>query len=173
MVAQPALRVRFFMKDGGIDFYGKEIAYERALALEPDDSRANNELARVRWGWNGSGGAGLARAAGGFARALRADPRAAVSRANIDVVLQNFLGADKSLDLGDRVHHLLAARPWRSGGATSSAGLLLIFPVIFAVRFASELEPSLRAFLVRRCRDALLATTVVCLSHHGVTGHEG
>jgi Flp pilus assembly protein TadD len=67
--------------------------FRRALAIDPDNAAAHNELARLqlRYG-RPTDPAGLARAAKGFATAVRSDPRAAVSRRNLDLVLRSFLG---------------------------------------------------------------------------------
>jgi len=138
-------------------------AFNRALAIEPDSTVAHNELARLALVGRRFGNAnGLAKAAAGFARAVRADPRAGVSRSNLDLVLHLFLTRAAT---GIFIVAWIAMQVRRS--SDSGLGrilpvLLLVFPVVFAARFVSGLAPPLRGFLVRLLRDPYIGGAVVC-----------
>jgi Flp pilus assembly protein TadD len=134
-------------------------AYRRALALEPDNWVAHNELARLSPQTSRFDSGGLARAAGGYASAVRANPRAQVSRGNIDVVLHNFLVQTTRwifliAVIATQVHNLT-----ETGLAPA---FLLVLPAFFAARFAFVLAPSTRRYLLGRLRDPVLAAVVVC-----------
>jgi Flp pilus assembly protein TadD len=142
-------------------------SYRRALALEPDNWVAHNELARLMPQGSRFDSGGLARAAGGYASAVRANPRAAVSRSNIDVVLHNFLRQTTrwifliaTIATWTRIQsdNGLELAPWF---VRLAPALLLVLPAFFAARFAVVLAPSTRRYLMGRLRDRLLARVVV------------
>jgi Flp pilus assembly protein TadD len=127
-----------------------ERAFREALALEPQDAVAHNELARLHLGRSGLARPGaLAEAAGGFASAVRADPRAEVSRLNLDLVLRAFLS---------KVSYFVLLDVWVAGQATLAdprfvvrlvPTALLAVPGAFAWRFIGRLSPDLRSYLWR------------------------
>lgn len=124
--------------------------FRRALAIEPDNAAAHNELARLHLKHaHAANPAGLARAAEGFATAVRSDPRAAVSRHNLDLVVREFLGrATYGVWLGT---YLLA----RLGRVISPAVgrivalVLLAILSLFVWGFVGRLTTDLRRYLVR------------------------
>jgi tetratricopeptide (TPR) repeat protein len=138
-------------------------AFHRALALEPDNHIAHNELARLQLTRTKFDNAdALVQAAGGFADALRANPRAAVSRHNLDLVLHHFLAQIAYVIflvawLGRVLAGSVETNPFRFVPA-----LILAFPFFFAVRFVSGLSPQLRGHLRHVLRGPLTATAVLC-----------
>jgi tetratricopeptide (TPR) repeat protein len=137
-------------------------SYQRALALEPDNWVALNELARLMPQGSRFDSGGLARAAGRYASAVRANPRAAVSRSNIDVVLHNFLAQTTRW-----IFLIATIATWvriqtDTGLVRLAPALLLVLPALFAARFAVVLAPSTRRYLRGRLRERLLARVVVC-----------
>jgi Tfp pilus assembly protein PilF len=136
-------------------------SFLQALAVEPDSSAAHNELARLQLKHRRFGNpVGLAEAAGGFASALQVDPRAEVSRRNLDLVLYLFLL---------RTSYAIFVVAWvatRIRSATNAPlpraipALLLLVPVFFAGRFLRGLSPSLRSYLGRLLRDWYIAVAV-------------
>lgn len=137
-------------------------AYRRALALEPDNWVAHNELARLSPQTSRFDSGGLARAAAGYASALRADPQAQVSRENIDVVLHNFLVQTT------RWIFLIALIATRvrmetdSGFARLGPAVLLLLPACFAARFVFVLAPLMRRYLLGRLRAPVLGSVALC-----------
>jgi len=143
-----------------------EAAFRQALAIEPDNSAAHNELVRVRMGkWSIANPAGLAGAAGGFAAALRVDPRAQTSRDNLELVLRVFLA---------RLAYFVFIDAWIAAHTSRTPIVpvaLLLVPGAFAWRFVSELTPDLRrhlrALVLRRqaiaIPAALQALAVLCV----------
>jgi Flp pilus assembly protein TadD len=127
-----------------------EAGFRRVLALAPNDPVAHNELARLQLRKSRFGRAeNLADAATGFRDALSADPRAAASRHNLDLVVRVFLS---------RVSYLVFLDAWLVGRAlaasTSPAArlipiALLLIPAQYAFRFVRRLEPQLRHYLWR------------------------
>ena len=138
-------------------------AFHRALALEPDNHVAHHELARLRLMTSQLGNAGgLAQAAGGFAAALRANPRADGSRFNLDLVLHMYLvriayGIFLVAFVALRVSHYSDAALARVLPA-----LLLALPAYFAARFVYELAPQLRDYLRQVLRNPFIASAVLC-----------
>lgn len=131
-----------------------EAAFRAALAIDPEHSVAHNELARLHLRKTRLGGAtALADAAGGFTNAVRANPRADVSRRNLDLVIRVFLG---------RVSYLIFLDAYLAGNGLSGSSdvaarlvpiLLLAVPARFAWRFVRRLTPELR----RHVRGVLLS----------------
>jgi Flp pilus assembly protein TadD len=138
-------------------------AIMRALALEPDSSRAHNELARLQLKTNRFGNAGgLAQAAAGFATALNTDPRAGVSRGNLDLVLHLFVAR---IAYGIFLIAVIASRVRShsdAGFVHLVPALLLILPALFAARFVSRLAPPLRVYLTRQLHKPFIASALVC-----------
>jgi tetratricopeptide (TPR) repeat protein len=130
-----------------------EAAFNRALALDPEDTLAHHELARLRLQGSDrtllSDPGRLAEAASGFATALRTDPRATVSRRNLDLLVRIFLvRASYLLFLAALLGLLLA------GGAGAVAFrviplVVLVVPALFVGRFLARLPASLRPYLRR------------------------
>jgi tetratricopeptide (TPR) repeat protein len=127
---------------------GAKAAFERALELDPQDAVAHHELARLQLRSSG----GLARAATGFATAIRAAPgdsSSKVSRRNLDLVVRIFLGRAAYL--------LFIASFFAAGGfgqtATTTSRLvplaILLVPFGFVAWFVARLTPDLRRYLLR------------------------
>jgi tetratricopeptide (TPR) repeat protein len=156
------------------DGRGREAAayYRQALALDPQSSAAHNELARLnlrKGGIYDSGqpeSARLAEAAIGFAAAVRADPRAGVSRRNLDLTLRVFLS--RAAYLFFIVAFVVARIGISHPGVARFAPLALIVPVPFISRFVRNLSPDLRKYLrstlsVGAIRIAIILETVAAL----------
>ena len=134
-------------------------AFHQVLALDPDNSAALNELARVQLNQRRfDAGSALAAAAGGFADAVRIDPRAQVSRRNLDLVLHLFL---------TRLAYVIFLIAWfgRVAGDSSTLNalpaLLLVVPGWFAVRFWLKLNPQLRGHLLTVARQPTIAVAAI------------
>jgi tetratricopeptide (TPR) repeat protein len=126
-------------------------AFKRALALDPQNAVAHNELARTHLGrgrfsnmrpWR------LASAARGFAAAAGMDPRLEVSRGNVDVVLRTFIGRTAYFLLIAAVVNL------EIHSASSSVRAYVIFGGLtliagFAIVFTARLPANLRSYLFR------------------------
>ncbi len=144
-----------------------EAAFQRALALDPDNTSAHNELARLHLGRRRFGSPGhLALAAGGFATAVRADPRAQTSRRNLDLVVHLFLARTAYLIF---VVAFIASKLTDSSTSTSTSpvvravpALLLIVPAWYAVRFLSRLTPPLRRMVGDAVRRPGILIAIVC-----------
>jgi Tfp pilus assembly protein PilF len=142
-------------------------AFGRALAIDPENAPAHNELGRLtlgrsmtkRWTLFGSAG-GLARAADAFATAARLDPRSQWAARNLDVVMDAAIGRQTVVIL------LIAWIAWavhRSSDAAPARvlpALLLGFPAFFAVRFGSMLSTAVRDYLRRYVRRRPIAVVV-------------
>jgi tetratricopeptide (TPR) repeat protein len=148
-----------------------ESHFRRALVIEPDNAVAHNELARLHLKYaHGANPAGLARAAAGFATAVRSDPRAAVSRRNLELVVREFL---RRVAYGVWIGTYLIARLARvispSVGrivALVLLGILLLFVWGFVGRLTTHLRHYLlRELLGRRLRlpAGLEVLAVFCL----------
>lgn len=138
-------------------------ALERALALDPDNHVAHNELARLRLMTTQLGNAGgLAQAAGGFAAALRANPRADVSRFNLDLVLHLSLVRIAYAIFLVAFVALRVSQYSDAALARVLPVLLLAFPAVFAARFVNGLEPQLRDYLRQALRNPFIASAVLC-----------
>src|SRR5207302_1034027 len=69
-----------------------EAAFQRALSIDPQNTVAHNELARLQLRKSSISRPGaLGEAAASFATAVRSDPRADVSRRNFELVIRVFL----------------------------------------------------------------------------------
>jgi len=147
-----------------------ESALRRALALDPDNSTAHHELARLETNHRSLANAfGLARAASGFADAVRLNPRGEVGRRNLDLVLGRFLR---------RVFYPITIGAWLTlelappSFATRLIPLaLVLIPVAFAAAFLTKVSPAVRTYLWREVMhgpvrlaaalEALAATALV------------
>lgn len=135
-----------------------DAAFRAALAIDPQNSVAHNELARLRLRRSKLAGAtALADAAGGFTNAVRANPRADVSRRNLDLVVRVFLA---------RVSYLIFLDAYLAGRGLAGSGsvaarlapvVLLAVPAQFAWRFVRRLSPDLR----RHVRRVLLSRALL------------
>ncbi len=127
-----------------------EASFRQALSIDPQNSVAHSELARMRMGGkHHTNPAGLAEAAAGYATAVRVDPRATHGRRNLDLVLRVFLAKASYFIFLDA---FLIAR-LGSGSGQSSARLLpvvlLAIPAGYAWRFVARLSADLRKYLLR------------------------
>ncbi len=127
-----------------------ETHFRRALAIEPDNAAAHNELARLHLKHaHAANPAGLARAAEGFATAVRSDPRAAVSRHNLDLVVREFLTrATYGIWLGTYLVARLGRVISPAVGRIVALVLLAILS-LFVWGFVGRLTTDLRRYLVR------------------------
>jgi cytochrome c-type biogenesis protein CcmH/NrfG len=122
-------------------------AFRRALALDPQNTAAQNELARLHLRKRDP--RGLASAARGFADVMRTSPHAHVSRRNLDVVMRTFLTWVAYFVLLDVLW--VAGSGARSGHLASRMApiALLAVPAVFAWRFTARVSGDLRAYLLR------------------------
>jgi Flp pilus assembly protein TadD len=122
----------------------------RALAIEPDHAAAHNELARLHLEHTRAANpAGLARAAQGFATALRSDPRAAASRYNLDLVVRAFLArAAYGVWFGTYVLWRFVRVVSPSVGRVIALVALALLS-LFVWGFVGRLTTDLRRYLVR------------------------
>ena len=127
-----------------------QTAFQQVLAIDPQNSIAHNELARLQLSKaNLTRPTALGEAAGSFAAAVRSDPRADVSRRNFELVIRMFLS---------RVSYLVFLDAWlvgqtvshsSSGGARLLPVALLALPLVFAANFLRSLTPDLRRHVLR------------------------
>ncbi|HEY8718802.1 tetratricopeptide repeat protein [Pengzhenrongella sp.] len=152
-------------------------AFHRALAIDPDNTGAHNELGRVRLARSQKRArgtfvnvGGLAQAADGFAAAVRVDPHAAVSRRNLDVVLHLFQVRTTQAFVVVAWVAMVAHRSIGSDLARVLPAVLLAFPSVFVVRFVSHLGPQVREYLQGLLRNRLIAGAVAadCLAVAGI-----
>lgn len=157
-----------FLAAGAVEAAAKDrnaarAAYERVLALDPQNSTAHNELARLHLRQGPArlaDAGGLARAATGFASAIQSNPDSAVSRHNLDVVVGAFLA---------RAAYLLFLASWivfRGFGVSDTLAsrllplAILVVPSVFVGRFLHRLTPTLRRYV----RSAIVHPRVRLLS---------
>jgi Flp pilus assembly protein TadD len=146
------------------DADGAEAAYRRALAIDPQNAAAINDLARISLGRGAH-----ADAAGGFRNALATDPSQRAARRNLEVVLQRVarpfslsvwiacfvLARVVSSSDGNGTHVSAAARALCVVGFGVCAGIL----VVRVGGFLRELAPDLRRFYLSMLRrDRRLAS---------------
>jgi tetratricopeptide (TPR) repeat protein len=151
-----------------------EAAFRTALEIDPTNSAAHNELARLHLPRHGVANAsGLGAAAAGFAAALRANPSGEISRRNLDAVLRIFIRRTAYFVLLDAV---IASQVFADSSALATRLLpvdLLGIPIAFAWRFLGHLTKDLRRYLYRellrpRLRIATAAEAcAVCLVLYG------
>lgn len=126
-----------------------EAAFRRALAIDPQNSDAHNELARLKLRKSRFGATRLADAAGGFQRAVHTNPHGSVSSRNLELTLRIFLA---------RVSYLIfvvAYIYWRTPSSSPSGSrdlsllivALLCAPAIYGWRFVNRVSPDLRQHL--------------------------
>jgi tetratricopeptide (TPR) repeat protein len=140
-------------------------SFRAALALDPQYSPSHDALARRQLAASRFGRAGnLAAAAAGFRDAVRADPRAAHSATNVELVLRLFVA---------RLSYLIFLIVWVASRVTGDTLgdrigplLLLAIPAAFAARFLARLVPDLRrlgiaAVAVSLCARLRLARPVL------------
>ncbi len=140
-----------------------EEAFRETLAIDPDNSAAHNELARLqlRRGRRFTT-TGLARSATGFSTAVGVDPNAQVALHNLELVLRAFLARGAYLLFLAVWFGHIAAESSASAGRIVAAALLVI-PVGFAARFLAQIGPVERRHLVTLLRldvRVALATAV-------------
>lgn len=119
-------------------------AFLEALRLEPENSAAQHELARLRLRRRANSPTALAESAAGFARAVRSDPDAESSRLRLDLVLRVFLSKTAYLLLIDAYAVARIAASSSTPTARLVPVLLLAVPIGYAARFMARLTPSLR-----------------------------
>ena len=148
-----------------------EASFRQALSIDPQNSVAHSELARMRMGGrHHTNPVGLADAATGFATSIRVDPRAEHARRNLELVLRVFLAKASYFILIDAY---LIARLGSSSGQAAARLLpivLLALPAGYAWRFVTRLGPDLRRYLLGLYHDGhirlaagLDALAVACL----------
>jgi Flp pilus assembly protein TadD len=143
---------------------GAIAAYRKALEIDPGNTVAHNELARMHLRSATAGS--LAKAATGFATAVQTDPRASGSRYNLDIAVGTFLARAAGLLLLAAV----IARGFGHSGTVASRlapVALLLLPVAFVVRFVWRLTGEVRRYLWRTVvhpRSRLIAVTAEVLT---------
>jgi tetratricopeptide (TPR) repeat protein len=127
-----------------------EASFRQALSIDPQNSVAHSELARMRMGGrHHTNPVGLADAATGFATSVQVDPRSGHGRRNLEVVLRVFLAKASYFIFIDA--YLIA----RIGSSSSPPAarllpiLLLAIPAGYAQRFITRLSGDLRKYLLR------------------------
>jgi tetratricopeptide (TPR) repeat protein len=131
------------------DREGAKRSFRRVLELDPGNSAAQHELARLRLRRRMNDPSALAEAAAGFARAVRAEPEAEHSRRTLELVLRVFLSKTAYLLLLDAflVGRLTATSNSSVGRALPV--LLLLVPAFYAWRFYARLPAPLVGRLYR------------------------
>jgi tetratricopeptide (TPR) repeat protein len=140
-----------------------EAAFRQALTIDPNSSVAHNELARITLGARRfNSPTGLATAAGGFATAVRTDPKAQVSRRNLDLVMQLFLARSAYLIFIDAYIASMLTGPNTPAASRAVPAALLLIPVYYAARFLSRLRPPLRRYVRDFLRNPYITAAVFC-----------
>jgi len=143
-----------FVADRSGDRDTAEVALRQVLAIDPENSAAHNDLARLRLSSSRRAfdPAALADAAGGFATAVRTNPAGQTSRLNLDLVIRLFL---------QRTSYLIFCDAWicaRVGAHSASSGARLLpvavlaLPIAYALRFLYRVGPNMRAHVARELR---------------------
>jgi tetratricopeptide (TPR) repeat protein len=131
-------------------------SFRGALRIDPNNSRAYNELARLNLGTvrlRPPNPARVADAAAGIAQAVRADPREAVSRRDLDGIVPKFLGWVSYVIVAAALLTILSGSHNVSGGARVLPLAILAAPLAFAGRFVMRLPGSLRAHVMRLAKS--------------------
>ena len=150
-------------------------AFHRALAIDPQNATAHNELARLQLrkgrGRNASP-IRLATAATGFATAIRANPRAEASRRNLDIVMGAFLSWTAYFIFIDAVIANATSSHSPSTASRVIPIVLLAVPAGFALHFVLRLPPTLRGYVVRLATSGRtgLAAGCAAIAVAGVVG---
>lgn len=138
-----------FVAAGTGDREGAKRSFLKVLELDPGNSAAQHELARLRLKGRVNDPAALAEAAAGFERALCAEPEAEQSRRTLELVLRVFLSKSA---------YLLFIDAYVVGRVTSGSNavggrllplVLLLIPAFYAWRFCSRLSAPLLGRLRR------------------------
>jgi tetratricopeptide (TPR) repeat protein len=151
-------------------------AYLKALEIDPQNSHAHNELARLALGRSDlvqQTASSLSKAASGFATSVQSDPDSSVGRQNLELVLDVFL-LRASLSTWLPAYVGLLAAILAQGHQDSVIlrvipVLLLILPISFVVRFLRGLSPSVRRNLPSTLRSksyrlgSALSATAACV----------
>lgn len=149
-----------------------EEAFRTALSIDPQNTAAHNELARMRMGGrHHTNPAGLADAASGFATAVRTDPTAQVARRNLEHVLRVFLSKTAYFVFLDAYILARLSSSSSQGSARLIPVIALVLPAGYAWRFTSGLDQTLRTYLITlitrehqvRLAVALESLAVACL----------
>lgn len=141
-----------------------EAFYRQALAIDPQNSRAHQGMARLSMSADRFvDGRNLAEAAERMATAVRADPKSPEIRGMLDVILHKFLArAAYFLCVG-----VIIARFVLDGAVSTTARLipvaLLAVPAFFIYRFLRNLPPVLRGHLAGMLRGRRIAAPVALL----------
>lgn len=142
-----------------------ENSFHDALAIDPQNPTAHNELARLRLRGGAPlfGSSQLAAAAMGFASAVQVEPRAGFGRRNLEITVSTFIYRNAYLlFLVATVGFGLLAKS-TSTAARVTPAVLLLLPIGFASRFLARLSPTLRSFVfeyVRRRRVRVVAVVL-------------
>jgi Flp pilus assembly protein TadD len=149
-----------------------EASFRKALSIDPNNTAAHNELARMQMKRQTRiNPTGLANAATGFANSIRIDPHTERARHNLELVLRMFLAKTSYLILLDAY---IVARVTSSSSNTIARLLpvaLLAVPAGYAWRFVAGLDTNLREHLLRllthdrniRLAAGLDAAAIACL----------
>jgi len=149
-----------------------EASFRQALSIDPQNSVAHSELARMRMkGPRYTNPSGLADAAGGFATSVSIDPRAGTGRHNLELVLRLFLARVAYFIFIDAYLITRIGLGSNQSGARLLPLVVLAVPSVYAWRFIARLNTSLREYLLRlllhdrKIRLAVSADTiaVACL----------
>ena len=118
-----------------------EAEYRRALALDPSNSAAHNNLAAVKMRKSRYRAARLAHAAAGFQTAIQTNPRDWIARQNLELTLRVFLARLSYLIF------IVAYVYWRIPVSSLVIVVLLCAPAVFALRFLLGIGADLRRHL--------------------------
>jgi tetratricopeptide (TPR) repeat protein len=154
-----------------------QAAFNQALWLDPQNSVAHNELARLTWAGRRFSPQRLAAAAGGFSTAVRADPAAQASQANVKAVMHSAISITAYLVF--LIAWLLRPNDNADGATWRLVPVLaLAVPAYFGWRFWHGLTPALRDYLryvvtrsELRGSCALAAAAVACMLAGAVAPH--
>jgi tetratricopeptide (TPR) repeat protein len=146
-------------------FMDAEASCREALRIDPQSAVAHNQFARIYLRYGGLTPSALATAAGGFASALRADPRIHVSRANLDLTMRAFLRRLTLLVfLAAAVGGKIATAYGMPRGALWVPVGALAVPAAFVLQFVLRLNASLRNHLAWRLRGWEFALPAAALA---------
>lgn len=138
-----------------------EECLRQALALQPNDWSAQNDLVRLQMQGRSRTVSGLTDAAQGFAQIVAQDPRNEVSSYNLGLVLRKMLFVASAIVFFDGFSVMRAVMDSDGLVARLAPVLVLVVPVVLAIRLVRPLSPRLRAELMRTARSPRLAVPLV------------
>jgi Flp pilus assembly protein TadD len=133
-----------------------EAAYLHALALDPENSAAHNNLARIQLPKGRFRFSGLGDAAKGFQRAIRTNPHGSISTQNLDLTIRAFLA---------RLSYLILVIDffifwWLHVGSVYIVALLAA-PVTWSVLFVARIGSGLRRHVWHTVTHGLIGLAMV------------